>query len=318
MAKSKKNLRKVPKFLSEKIKILEGPQFEAVAVVCYPKSKIREGKLKKFGISYEGDKLLIGGEFVPRSPAGKFSRINRRGKLVIRKDLPMVTKTYTFEAPNYGDWSKGSHEVVWERQVYQRDLIKPAQLKISSELVADRDEEIVVGFRVTEALNKSDGNLPDKLLFHLNLLQENFGTCDVVSRGEPLEEKQVYKKLKWEVLPPGWWSDKNMVERIRERLGSKQTQLFIERIKYVESLKPLEGYVGQPYLGSRWYFVFIFEKHVLAECPMFGNALYFLDGDKKDSWRKIFVQTKRTALKMGARRILHTRNWKKKLAELLS
>ena len=31
----------------------------------------------------------------------------------------MVTKTFDFDVPNYGDWSNGSHTVSVDRQVYQ-------------------------------------------------------------------------------------------------------------------------------------------------------------------------------------------------------
>lgn len=314
----KKSIRKIPKFIISKIKKSKKPEFVAATVVHFSKSEIMSGKLRKFGIGYKNNKLIIEGKFVPRTSTGNYSKTNKTGEVVIRKDLPKITKTFSFEAPNYGDWSKGSHEIQYEREVYQRNFVKPKNLSIFPELITDKNEEVVIGFKISKTLSKSDKSFYDKLLFHLNLLQENFGKCDVYFVGEPLKEREVYKRLKWEVLPPGWWSDKTQVQRIEERLGTSKTQLFVERLKYVESLNPLERYIGESYLGNRLYYVFVFKNYVLAECPMFGNAVYLLNEDKMNSWKEIFALIKKEALKKGAVRILHLGNWKKRLAKLLS
>ena len=315
MAKNKKNLQKIPKVILYKVKSFKKSKFTAVAVVCFLKSDIQGGKLKKFGISYDEGGLTIKKEFIPRSSSGRYSRMNRFGKTIVRKDLPMITKTFSIEAPNYGDWSKGSHEINYDRKVYRREFVEPKNLPICPELVVERDNEVVVGFRVKESLGKTNKELKNKLLFHLNLLQESFGTCDIVPEGEPLEERKFYKKLSWEVLPPGWWRDKSQIEKLKKRLGDRQSQLFMERLEYIASLNPLKQYEGHSYLGSRLYYIFVFKKAILAECPMFGNAAYLLKGGKMASWQEIFVQTKRFALNKGATRILHMGDWKKRLSK---
>lgn len=317
MAKNKKNLRKIPKVVLYKVKSSKKPKLTAVAVVCFPKSDIQGGKLKKFGIIYDKGRLIIKKEFMPRSSSGRYSRMNRSGKTMVLKDLPMITKTFSIEVPNYGDWSKGSHEIYYDRKVYQREFVGPKNLSICPELIAERDNEVVFGFRIKESLDKTDKELKNNLLFHLNLLQENFGTCDIVPEGEPLEERKSYKKLSWEILPPGWWRDKTQIEKLKEKLGDRQSQLFMERLEYIESLNPLERYEGRSYLGSRLYYVFVFKKAILAECPMFGNAAYLLKGDKMASWQEIFAQTKKIALNEGATRILHMGDWKKRLSKVL-
>ena len=96
--------------------------------------------------------------------------------------------------------------------VYQRDEVPPKNILISPEIVADRNEELVVGFKIKDELNKLDKNFQENLLFRLNLLQENFGTCDIFPVDEPLQEKEGYRKLNWEILPPGWWADKEKVK----------------------------------------------------------------------------------------------------------
>lgn len=310
-------LYKIPKLILSKIRILKKSKFLSVAVINLPKSEIEADRFKKFGLTYKGGRLIFAEKFVPRSSMGKYSRINKIGTIVKRKDLPKINKTFSIEVPNYGDWSKGSHDIERDRLVYQQEKIDPKNIAISPELIVDKNEEIVVGFKIDEVLDKSDKHLRDKLLFHLNLLQENFGTYDVISVGEPIREKKIYKKLDWEILPPGWWSDREKIMEIKEKLGSREGELLIERLKYIESLNPLERYEGRTLLGNRSYYVFIFKKNVLAECPMFGNAIYILDETNKNFWQEIFAKTKKEALKDAAR-ILHKGNWKEKLKSFLS
>lgn len=312
---AKKHFRKIPRLILDKIKTLKSGEVEAVAVVSFPKQDIESGKTRKFGVSYQNGNLQIEGQLMPKPSSGKYSRINKFGKVVVRKDLPMVKKSFSMEVPNYGDWSNGSHEIIHERDVYQREKVAPQNLFFVLELVAEKDKDTVVGYRVNKALNSEDKSFETKLLFDLNLLQECLGNCDVVPAGEQLKEKTAYKRLEWEVLPPGFWRDRSQVEKLKSRLGEEKAKLFIERLEHIESLNPLERYEGQSYLGNRLYYVFVFKNSVLAECPLFGNAAYLLKGDKMASWRDTFMQTKRAALGVGAIRILHMGDWKKRLVE---
>jgi len=88
----------------------------------------------------------------------------------------MVTKTFSAETPNWGDWSNGSHEISWDRDVYQRDFIPPKELEISIELLTTEPGEspvFVFRFRVEEVLNKKAADFEASLFSNLNLLQEN-------------------------------------------------------------------------------------------------------------------------------------------------
>lgn len=316
MAK-KKNLRKIPKHIRFKLKSLEDVEVEAVVVLLHSKETVLKGKLKKFGIYYQNDKLRIQEKFMPLSSAGKFSRINRFGKVLVRKDLPMVTKSFSMEVPNYGDWSKGSHEISYDREVYERERISPPKYSISPELIKEREGELIFGFRVRPPVNKTDREFETQLLFHLNLIQENFGDCDIVEKGQRLEEKPAFKKLRWEILPPGWWKDRNRLKEIKRRLGSREADYFFERLELIRGLGAKESYEGRSYLGNRLYFVFIFDELVIAECPEFGNALYYLDGKKAALWKKIFSRTKKEALRSGAKRLPHLGNWESRLKSLV-
>lgn len=142
----KKNFRKIPKKLSAKLALsTDKNDFVAAVVLHIPKQDINEGKWKKVGIAVENGKYVIS-ECLPPVQSGKFSATNKLGKVVVRRDLPMVSKTYSFEAPDYGDWSNGSHLVSWEKDIYRREKIAPKNLTIVPNILRETDDSLVVSF----------------------------------------------------------------------------------------------------------------------------------------------------------------------------
>jgi hypothetical protein len=123
-------------------------------------------------------------------------------------------------------------------------------------------------------------------------------------------------RLNWTVLPQGWWSDpkyQSQVARINAK--TKNPGIILERLTYVESMGPKESYVGEDRLGSVAYWVFLFDRHVVAECPLWGNAIYVIRGT--GDWRTLLSKSKRellTAAKGRIRRISHNGAWKSRLA----
>lgn len=309
-----KNFRGIPKNIKTRLASIESQEIKCGVVKTFSKSEIKLGKLKKFGLSYENGKLATEVSFLPSS-SGRYSRRNKFGWVVIRKDLPMETKAFSMEVPNFGDWSKGSHDISYERQVYQRQRIEPSNLQFIIKVLDEDEENVVLSFEISEILNKTSDDFENKLLFQLNILQENFGDVDVVAKNEDFRQK-ISKELDWEVLPPGWWVDRERVNNFRKKLGDKAAKYFIERLKFLSGLNPIESYEGKNYLGNRSYYVFVFNKVIFAECPEFGNALYYLEGDDTLKWRDVFSNTKRKALELGAKRFLHHGNWKSKARAL--
>src|SRR6266446_1789844 len=87
-----------------------------------PLASLQNGLFKHLGLSIEDGKLCIPSSVViPPADMGRWSRTNVEGYELVRHDLPKTTKTISVEAPDWGDWSNGSHTVEWEREVYQRD-----------------------------------------------------------------------------------------------------------------------------------------------------------------------------------------------------
>ena len=61
---------------------------------------------------------------------GPYSTKNREGWETKRDDLPKITRTFTFDVPNWGDPSNGYHSVDQDREVYQRDYFDPPNFAI--------------------------------------------------------------------------------------------------------------------------------------------------------------------------------------------
>ena len=122
--------------------------------------------------------------------------------------------------------------------------------------------------------------------------------------------------LSWQVLPPGWWNDTKYTNRLTKPNGV--SNLVIERLRFVDSLGPRSRYIGSPRFGNYAYWVFVFASHVVAECPLEGNAIYVIN-DTKD-WRSLLGRSKRNLLTVApdrVERIVHNGDWKTKLRVIL-
>lgn len=123
-------------------------------------------------------------------------------------------------------------------------------------------------------------------------------------------------RLTWEVLPMGWWKSINLPGprgqgENRRHLNTER----IERLSFLESLGPKSWYEGS-HLGERIYFVAVFNRVAVADCPTWGNALYYCAAGG-ERWRDIFRLTKAGALEAGARRLIHNRYWEWRLLSLV-
>jgi hypothetical protein len=198
----KKNLLKVPQPLLNRLNA-----FAADDVVVAAVKRITARDVERYqglGISIESDELALPSSFVPPVEAGKYSRANVEGKDVVRKDLPMVTKTFSWESPNWGDWSNGSHTHYMTREVYQRDFIPPKEVQLSITLLEVRDgPEFIVKFAVDQVLSKQAPDFEADLLYNLNILQENLGAADVFPSSASLAQYLETVRVDWEILPVG-------------------------------------------------------------------------------------------------------------------
>jgi hypothetical protein len=116
--------------------------------------------------------------------------------------------------------------------------------------------------------------------------------------------------LTWEILPPGWWHNGRYLTGAGTSAKQRAVADDPERIIELENLAPVAWYVGDS-LGTRAYFVAEFKNIAVADCPEYGNALYYYSG--ASDWRTVFRRSKPEATRLGARRILHKGDWRGRL-----
>lgn len=315
----KRNLRKVLDWIVAKA---QGFADEEIAVTCVKRvsgSEVRARRYAHLGIELQGDDLRFPDKRLPNPAAGKYSARNSFGYTLIRKDLPKITKTYSMEVPNFGDWSKGSHTINMDREVYRRDAIPPQGSEIEIELLEEENSEgrsFVFKFRVNETINRSNPNFRRDLLFNLNLLQENVGTVDIFPANATLADYLSTIQINWEILPPGERGP-NLARMLSGvRMPSPEVRRrFEERYDLLEELQPV-AFVNGTGGFSRYFGAKFADDLVVLENVEYGNAIYVMFGE----WETL-SQKSRTELLEGDTngfvRITHRPGWESQLRKVV-
>lgn len=321
-----KNFRAVPEPVQAKIDSLEQDDFVIACVRKIPASDILANKYKHISISLEEGAPIFPESQIPNPLIGRYCRFNAAGVELILKDSPMITKTYSIESPNFGDWSKGTHMVEWDRDVYPREFFPPKQLELSIELLGEevKDEKLFVfKFGVVEVLNRK--KLPSRksrflksdLFFGLNLIRECVGRADVFASNATRDDYLKSLYVDWEILPPG--EREGTIDRILSGIKAPTPELrkqIAQRYDLLMTLKPEAFITGSS--GLRRYFGAKFSDDlVVFENLEYGNAIYAMFGD----WESLSKLTRPQLLKgdrKGFERIIHTGGWERKLKDLVS
>ncbi|MEX2247049.1 MAG: hypothetical protein WEC75_10210 [Dehalococcoidia bacterium] len=309
----KQNFNRLPPELLAKARKFRGP-FVVATPARISLDDIEAGLFEHMGITWIDDGLVFGRQVLPDPKVGRWSATNMYGREVVRKDLPMVSRTYDMETPNYGDWSRGSHTVSHTRQVYQRELIPAKQLSIRVDLIGEETgrRRFAFQFTVDEVLNPSADGSEDALFFALNLLQENVGRSDVFSTEARLEDYLGSLYVNWELLPPGERESNISVILTKVRdLSDRQKLELVDRYDLLATLRPSSFVLGTN--GFRHYFGAIFEDDlVVFENIEYGNAVYVMG----ENWRTLSRLSRTELLARAQRdflRIPHAGSWKKRL-----
>jgi hypothetical protein len=313
----KKNIRKIPPVIIQRLDKYADAQIIVAVVKKIPVSVIRSGAYKHLGITELDGKITVPPFILPPPTQGRFSFRNVFGWEVIRKDLPMEPKTYTIETPNWGDWSSGSHEVDWERLVYRRDFHAPPELAIRMEVLSTEpgvDCRLIIKFQIADVLNQSHPEFRLLLFFNLNLLQENVGACDVYKADADLPEFLRTINVDWEILPPGDRAG-NLAKILAGRPPDETSSVVTERYDTLATLRPLAFIHGRS--GFRRYFGAKFaEDLVVFENIEYGNAAYVMF----ERWETLSQKTRLELLAGpadGFLRIIHQRGWQSELKGII-
>jgi hypothetical protein len=273
----------------------------------------------------EDERLVYPKEQLPGSSNGRYSRINLHGEELVLRDKPMISKTYSVESPNWGDWSSGTHTVEWDRMVYRREWFAPKEVTLEIEVLGEEmkaEKVFVIRFGINEVFSKKRlrfrrrAELSNDLFFNLNLLQENVGGANVYASTATRDDylKTVY--VAWEILPPGERDE--TIARILSSFKSPSPEVrqrIAERYDLLTRLKPEAFIAGMS--GFRRYFGAKFsDSLVVFENLEYGNAIYAMFED----WETL-SKSSRTELLKGAKagfeRVIHSKGWKGRLKEVV-
>jgi hypothetical protein len=311
----KKNISKIPPHIRKRLNAFDS---DDVVVACVKRLAIDDlGRYAHLGISYQAPDVVLPPPAVPPAKVGRYSKTNVEGREVIRKDLPKTTKTFSFEAPNYGDWSKGSHTVSHTREVYHRDFIAPKELELSIELLPNASAgRFHIKFAIEQVIAKAAPDFDADLLYNLNLLQENVGAVDVFPSAATLADYTKTVQLAWEILPPG--SIDVVVRRMLENkraVTDDQRRTMEERLAVFSKFSPMAYLAGTS--GFLRYFGAQFKDDlVVFENLTYGNALYVM----RANWQTLSKRSRIELLK-GPRddfdRIEHRQGWEEALRLVL-
>lgn len=126
--------------------------------------------------------------------------------------------------------------------------------------------------------------------------------------------------LNWEVLPLGWWREARVWSDVKSKLQNRDhSELFLERLQFIDSHSPKGVFKSRFKNRGYQYYVFLFENHVVAECPTYGNAAYVVSNS--EDWRELLSRSRqelRTLVNKSVIRIPHAGEWKRKLLKYLN
>jgi hypothetical protein len=131
----KRNLNQIPAAVKVKLTAQPDTRFVVGVVKAISSGVLEERSFTHLGIGIIEGELTYLSRVLPPAAMGRYSRRNRAGWTVVHRDLPKITETFYIDTPNFGDWSRGSHTIAQDREVYQRDYIDPPECELLIELL---------------------------------------------------------------------------------------------------------------------------------------------------------------------------------------
>ncbi|OAD46613.1 hypothetical protein [Polaribacter atrinae] len=314
----KKNFRKTPEFITNRIKVLNSDNVIIATIIKINKNQIEDLKFRNLNLQLTDNHISFKNQYIPENTVGLYSRKNIDGYKNVHKDQEKIRKLfYLGERPYYGDWKKGSFPLYSSREVYQSDDIPPRELSIATELLEETENDLKVKVSVDIILNRNDENFDEELFFVLNLLQENIHSVNVFSSETSREEYLRTLSLTWDVFPPGERNDD--LERIikgSRNLTPKRVEEIQNKYDYLVALNPVEIISGLS--GMRKYFGAKFSDNlVVFENLNYGNAIYVLF----ENWEELSKMSRTEIQTRPADefiRIKHTPNWQQSLERIIA
>ncbi len=312
----KKNFIKVPDSLLVKAKKLKEDNIVVFGIIKANKSDIITGEYLHLSLSIKDGKVQFKGNFIPNKEQGKYSDWNINGREIKRIDLPKETFYIYVEAPNWGDSYNGTHTVAFQKERYPVEFISPRLSSIKIELLTENKDDYIFRFVLSEVLNRNDKNFISRLLYCINLMQENVGMADIVESTVTAEDYIHTHTISWEILPPG--EKEKFITRLftGRQFTPEEKKTTEERYDFFMKLKPKEMIIGvnnfQRYFGAK-----IDENLILFENTDYGNALYIMYENWEELSKKSRIELLSGRYGRDFDRVVHSGDWKEKTKAIL-
>lgn len=306
----KRNLMKLPPELLDKARETQGPILVAVAKVVQAED-LKNGVYAHLGLTLEGEKLHLLPQVAPPAKSGRWSKTNAVGALKRLRHLPKVLREFDMQAPDFGDWSKGSHRMCFQRLVYQTEYVPPKHLSIKVTLIErepDPNGAYLIKFAVDEVLDPQSPQLEQQLFYDLNILQENVGAVDVYPFEATIDDYHNSLAVRWEIHAP---RNRNRlvtnILRNTPNLTPERAEALRERTDFLASLHPTCILFGSS--GFAHYFgAVIDDKIAVFENIRYENTMYIIN----DDWKATSELSRNGLLEKAQRefiRIPHRPGW---------
>lgn len=310
-----KSFNKIPISIRAAIDDLEDDEFVVSAVRTIDRNDISTRDFAHLGIGVdESGDIYVPDKVLPEEDAGRWARRNRtEGWAKKFKDLPKVTKSWSVETPNFGDWSKGSHSNTFSHEVYQKREFAAPGWTFSMSILEQDDDSITIGFELDAIFDRRD--LDEwELFFALNVFQESVGVTQVRESTRPLEAYRRTLTVDWEILPAGEADE--VVRQVEERLhpSDEERRVIVQRLRLLTALRPRNFITGTSgfarYVGAQFD-----SDLVVFENIRYGNAAYVMFED----WQRLSQLSRLELLSSDEdfRRVVHSTGWERRLQEIV-
>ncbi len=314
----KKNLRRIPSTILHKIDKFKESHYIVGCSSFYTKDEIAMGILNHLNVKLLDGKIEFPEEQIPKASQGTYSNRNINGQIIKRKDLPMEQYSITVEAPNWGDDYYGTHDVTWTKERYVKEFIPPHHSTLKIECLEPKSEtdNYIIKFEINEIIDRNSIFFYDRVLFCLNLLQENVYKSDIFIAGTSFSEYLSTIQLSWDILPPG--TKDEALERIfrGSKPTSQQLDTASDRYSFFDSLNPENLIYGTSGL-VRYFGAQLNENLVVFENVRYGNAIYIM----YEEWRELSTKSRIDLLSgkfgMNFDRVVHTNGWKNRVKKII-
>ncbi|MEB2231710.1 hypothetical protein VDS41_09435 [Xanthomonas campestris pv. campestris] len=255
-----------------------------------------------------GDIPPAGASLVP-SADGPATFFNARGKEIIRKDLPMISKSRTINT-SWKDWHGQTHHGTQTRSydTYPREYIAPPGEFLTA-------VETVGGIAMaTRIIDRTEPE--DSIANFLNIYLECFPHFEIVD--PTLAVPVRVQKINWRILPPGAFPFDRAIlalEGYLARISESSRETATNRIRTITRHEPDFMAVGLGGFSEYIVFGFTRRRRYVFESPESGNATYIF----RNEWEAVSQLTKREILEeqLQETRIIHTSRWAVEVSEAI-